>query len=169
MDIQARQDAEAAASRVATNVVAQDKLKERVTTDIAQYKRLAPEILDDDHETRQRIRIEYNELIAIGDDPNSLATELKAIRAVLGPIDRLEKARGGKTRTESHRETGGAGDGAEDGVKTPGGGKLVKTLTTREKEHYSKQIGKQYKDWADVEATLAYANPETRRKHGARV
>ena len=168
VELYAREDAKAEARREATDVVTQDKRKDRVTKDLAQYKRLAPEILEDGHETRQRIQDEFTDLISLGDNPKDLATELKAIRAVLGPIDRLEKARGGRPKTDTHRETGGADD-ADDGVKTPGGGKLVKTLTAREKAHYSKLIGTQYKDWADVEATLAFANPETRRKHGARV
>jgi len=170
MDLQARQDAEATAQRVATETVTQDKLQERVTQDLAQYKRLAPEILEEGSDTRTRIQEEYEYMTSLGEKP-TLATELKAIRAVLGPIDRLEKAKSGKNKADSHRETGGeGGDGEDDGVKTPGGGKLVKTLTSREKEHYSKLIGKgQYKDWAEVEDVLKFANPATRRKHGARV
>ena len=165
MDRQNSEDADNRAERIALNAVAADKRKELIDSDIARYKAVAPEILDDDHDTRKRIKEEFNALVRLGDNPKDVATQWKAIRSVLGPIDRLEKARSGTVQHESHRETGGSGGGNEGGKKG-----FESTLTPRERAHYSKQITNGlYANWDAVEAELKHANPNTRRKHGANV
>lgn len=164
MDFQLREEAKAEAGRVATETVSQAQRKHLVDSEIAKYKVLAPEILDETHETRDRIKEEYQYLIGLGDS-NSVETQLKAIRAVLGPLDRLERARSGRKDVESHQETGGDGSSKN---KTPKS--LVDTLSVREKDYYGGMIQKgQYKDWKAVEDELKFARPDIRRKAGARV
>lgn len=161
---QIREDARADGQRAAVETITAVERKKLVDSDIARYKAAAPEILDDAHETRGKIREEYQALIALGDDPKDVATQLKAIRAVLGPIDRLERSRSGRTQHETHRETGGGGGPAAGRQKT---GKLSDQLNAEGREHYEKGIKQgRYKDWADVEAELKYAKPATRQRLG---
>lgn len=162
MDLQLREDAKAEATRVSTEIISQAQRKSLVDSEIAKYRVLAPEIMDDAHETRDRIKEEFQYLLGLGDSP-SVETQLKAIRAVLGPLDRLERARSGKRDIESHQDTGGG-----SGTKTPK--TLMDTLSTREKDYYGDMIKKgQYKDWKAVEEELKFARPDIRRKAGARV
>ena len=167
MDAQAARRAEAAATRVATETVTSAQRKERVDTEIARYTAVAPEILDDAHETRQAIKTEYQYLIGLGDKP-SVETQLKAIRSVLGPVEKLERARNGKSDHVSHREDGGGG-GEGGGRKAKDGPLTYDDLSQREKAHYDKglQSGR-YKDKAEINAELKFANSRTRTKYGAR-
>lgn len=169
MDFQTREDAKAEAKRVATETVTAAQQKDRVDTEIARYKAVAPEILDDAHETRQRIKDEFAALIELGDDPRKLSTQLKAIRAVLGPVEKLERARNGKPAFESHREYGGSERADPGGRKKKGDGTLTyDDLSPREKAHYDKGIQSGlYKDKAAVNAELAFAKPHIRQKYGA--
>ena len=164
LDYQAREDARAEAQRVATETVTAAQRKSYVDSEIGRYKVVAPEILDEASEARERIKEEYNFLVGTLGDPNSIETQLKAIRAVLGPVEKLERARNAKASHESHRETGGGGS---EGPK--GDGKLTyDNLSAREKAHYDKLIASGlYKDVKAVNEELAYVNPTTRRKYRA--
>lgn len=160
--IQARADARAAA--VATDTVTRAQRKERVDSDIGRYMALEPDIVVDGSDIRKKVAAEYNFLVSMG-DPKTTDTELKAIRAALGPLETLELAKSGRSQHDTHRETGGGGPGGKPkGEKeTP----LVAKLTQRQKDYYEGQIKSgQYKDWKDVEATLKYADPETRPSLG---
>lgn len=161
---QIREDAVAEAKGAALQAVSSASRKDRVDSEIARYKAAAPEIMDDGHETRQRIREEFSALLELGDDPKDVSTQLKAIRAVLGPVDRLERSRSGKHSTEPSRESGSEGAPEDRKPKT---GKLVDQLRKEVKETYADEIKKgRYKDWADVEKTLSYASPGVRRRLG---
>ena len=144
-------------------VTAVERSKE-IDAQISRYKAAAPEILDDSHETRQSIRTEFQALVALGDDPKDVATQLKAIRAVLGPVEKLEKARSGTNVHDTHHETGGGGDGGTGKKKT---GKLVDKLNAETRKYYEKRIEQGVnKDWADVESELKYASPAVRQRYG---
>lgn len=161
------QDAETRAHRVALETSSAERRKELVDSQIARYTSVAPEILDDAHETRQRIRSEFNTLVQLGGDPRDVATQLNAIRAVLGPIDRLEQSRSGRPQYEPHRETGGAGGG---GPERKVASKFVDQLNAEAKRHYEKGIEQgRYKDWEAVEAELKYAKPAVRQRLGIAV
>lgn len=168
MDFQTREDAKSDARRVATETVTAAQRKNRVETEIARYKAVAPEILDDAHDVRQRIKEEFQALIELGDDPKALETQVKAIRAVLGPVDKLERARNGKPAHESHREFGGGGGGEPQRKKSGDGALTYDDLSPREKAHYDRGIQSGlYKDKAAVNAELAFAKPHLRQKYGA--
>ena len=160
VDEQIRREARDESRQVATETVIGITRKERVNSELAQYKRLAPEILQDASDTRARIVEEYNYFVATLGDPRTVETELKAIRSVLGPVEKLATARSGKSAGDTHRETGGGESGDRGGKKT---GKLVDTLTPREKGYYENMIRQgHYKDWKDVETLLS-----SNRKRGA--
>lgn len=136
--------------------------QERIDTDIAQYKRLEPEIGDKSSETFGKIREEFQYLVRNG-SPNNVATELAAIRGVLGPLDKLEKAKSARRAAEHHEESGAGGDGKPN----KSGKSLFDQLDSRKKAHYERLISQgQYKDKAAVEAELKYAKPG--RQAGAR-
>ena len=162
-DDQIRAEARSEAATVSTEIVTRAQRKERVDSDISRYVALTPDVMVQGSETREKVAKEYNFLVSLG-DPKTPETELKAMRAALGPIESLELAHSGTTRHETHRETGDAGG---SGGK-PGGKKFEDTLSQREKAHYQKGIDSgRYKGWDEVKAELAFANPNTRRKYGA--
>lgn len=168
LEWQSQEDAKATAARVAVETVTSAQRKSYVDAEIGRYKAVAPEILDDASEVRERIKEEYNFLVGTLGDPNSLDTQLKAIRSVLGPVEKLERARNAKASHESHRETGGGGGGPTEGGKKGEGKLSYDNLSAREKAHYDKLIARGlYKDIKAVNDELAYVNPTTRRKYGA--
>jgi hypothetical protein len=168
IDHQTREDSREEAARVAHQTVTQAQRKGHVDSEIARYTAVAPEILDDAHETRQRIKEEYQYLVKTLGDPDSVATQLKAIRAVLGPVEKLERSRNARPSFESHQDTGG-GSGAPSGGKKDSSKPLsYDDLSAREKAHYDKLITRGiYKDKAAVNEELQFANANTRRKYGA--
>jgi hypothetical protein len=123
--------------------------------------------LDKASETFAKVREEFQDLVRNG-SPNSLATERVAIRAVLGPLDKLQAAKSASRAAEHHEESGAGGEGAQ---RKRGTGKLVDTLSEREKSYYARLIEKgHHKDWKEVEDLLKlHAKPDVRRKAGARV
>ena len=134
---------------------------DRVNTEIARYKEAVPDVLNDGSAARQRVEQEFQYLVALGDDPNA-ATELKALRAVYGPVDNLQK---GEPARETHQETGGEDpDAGDDGMRTDG---MPKGLTAAQRAYYKPLIGRLYKDWDEVQAELKYANPRLVKRHAA--
>jgi hypothetical protein len=165
MDIQTREAARAEAREVATNTVTQAQQKERVTSDIARYVAVKPELKDRGSADFQKVAAEYQFLVGLGDPP-TLATELKAIRAAFGAVETIEQAAKGRPSHDSHQEHGAGG-----GSAGPKGGKGTLKLSERERAHYEPKVGpgKMYPDWKAVEEELSHASASTRRKHGAPV
>lgn len=164
LDRQLKAEAKEEATREALAVVSERQKKERVETEIAKYRRLKPEVMERGSEVRQRVAEEYRSLVEAG-SPETEATELAALKVVLGPVEKLEKAAGAR-RSADHDEQGGGNDGRP---KQKSGGKLVDNLPARDKDFYQKQIDRgEYKDWAAVETMLQkYASPTIRRRYGA--
>lgn len=163
---QVENDATERATRTALSAVEERQKKERVDSEISRYRELKPEIMERGSELRNQVVEEYKTLVAAG-SPEGVPTELAAIKAVLGPLSKLEKAAGARREADPDQQGGGSGNPPP---RKSGNGKLVDTLSPREKEHYEKGIKNgRYKDWNEVEAELKYANPELRRKHGATV
>jgi hypothetical protein len=152
------------AETVALEAVTRKATKERIDADLKSYKRLKPEILERGSETREKIQEEFNYLTGIG-KPADTSTELAAIRAVLGPLAKLEKAASAGRSEESHQEGGASGGG--DKPKGNSSKKLVDHLKGDAKEHYERGIKQgRYKDWDAVEKELQYARPSVRQRLG---
>lgn len=162
---QVTEDAKTGAVRAALEAVNGASQQKDLDNDLAQYKRLEPGLRDRSSELFGRVKSEFDYLRARG-NPDNLATELAAIRAVLGPVDKLEKAKSAARAAEHHEESGGGGDGGGKGPK-----KVLETLSAREKSYYQKLIDNgHHKDWAEVETLLKkHARPEVRRRAGAPV
>lgn len=171
---QIREDAKREAKAEVLGTVRAERQQERVETDLNEYKALAPEIMEEGSETRQRIHEEFQYLIGLGDpggqnDPRTLQTQLKAIRAVLGPVDKLRTAKSARRETEAHEETGGSSGGASGRTRSaPKTG--WDSLDKRQKDYYDAKISAGlYKDRAAVEAELKFSRTaNSPRKAGAR-
>lgn len=155
--------AEARATQVSLENVVRAQRKERVDSDISRYTALEPDILVEGSEIRNKVAKEFKFFIDLG-DPRTPDTELKAIRAALGPIDQLELAKSGTSHYDTHRETGDSGGSGRKAKK------FEDMLSPRERAYYQKGIdSKRYKDWDEVKKEVSFANPNTRRKHGVAV
>lgn len=141
-------------------------LVDRLDAELTEYETLRPDVLKAGSADRQRVAAEYQYLTRNG-SPETKATELAALRAVFGPIAKLKAASAATSRRETHQE-GGSGDGGADNADTRQDGS-PKGLSARERQFYQRGIDDgRYADWKAVEAELAYANPDLRRKMGAR-
>ena len=164
-DAQLQAQADERASRVALETVSAAERSRLVSSEVARYKAIAPEILDDSHETRKSIQAAFDGLVELGDNPKDVATQLKAIRSVLGPIDRLERSRSGRSQHDTHVEIGGSGgSGGDRKQKT---GKLVDQLNADSRRYYERKIESGvYPNWDVVESELKYAKPAVRQRLG---
>lgn len=163
--LQVREEAREEASAVALDTVTRKQTKERIDSDIAAYVRLKPEIKESGSDVREKIRDEFNYLVSIG-KPADTSTELAAIRAVLGPVDKLQKA-ASASRAQDHDQQGGGSEGAGGGPKGGGQKKLHQYLTGENKAYYERGIKQgRYKDWDAVDAELKYARPSVRQRLG---
>lgn len=169
---QIREDAKREAKAEVLGTVRAERQQERIDQDLNEYKRLSPEIMEEGHETRQKIHDEFQYLVGLGhpgaaNDPRTLQTQLLAIRAVLGPLERLKTAKSARREAEAHEETGGNSGAAprRQGPKTG-----WDSLDKRQKDYYEAAINKgMYKDRAAVEAELKYSRTAAAsRKAGAR-
>lgn len=155
--------------KVDAKVDAKEQQRERTAklkTKIDRYKSLVPDVLKQGSEDRQKVINAYKDLVDAG-HADDARTELAALMAVYGPADELEKKKSSMTRElrDKHEEIGGG--------KPPSGNKetnFQKTLSPREKSFYEDGIRKGlYKDWKDVEDELKYANPDIRKRYGAKI
>lgn len=158
---QVREEAREDAVAAATAAVRGGTQKERVDSEISRYRQLKPEIMQRGSDTRNQVTDEYKALVDRG-SPENVATELAAIRAVLGPLDKLEKS-AQATRSQESDEQGGGDSRPKGGT----GKNLVDKLDARAKKHYEKGIEQgRYKDWKEVESELKFATPKRRQELG---
>jgi hypothetical protein len=169
---QLREDAIVEAERRILGKVEAKRAQERVDTDLEEYKRLDPSIMEEGSETRQRVREEFEYLVGLGNEgaagnPKTLQTQLLAIRAVLGPLDKLRTAKSARRETESHEETGGSTGSGQRRTESKG---AWDKLDQRQKSYYEAAIREGlYKDRKAVEAELSYTRkPNSPRRSGAR-
>jgi hypothetical protein len=155
----------AKAEEAAVQAVTGRTQKERIDSEIESYKRLKPEIMEPGSDLRSKVAEEYKYLTSLGQQAN-VATELAAIRAVVGPLEKLEKAASAARAPESEQQGGASGEGKGNQAKT--GKKMVDSLKGDAKEFYERGIksGRYYKDWDAVEAELKFASPKVKQRLG---
>lgn len=119
--------------KTVSTVAAADQARS-IQAKIDGYVDVHPDLVVDGSDLRKRVQVEFNELVAIGDDPKNVATQLKAIRAAVGPL----KQQGRRPKPESFDDTGGAG-GNDD--RDDSGG-VWKGIPARNKAYYQKLISK---------------------------
>lgn len=135
---------------VTTNVlgiVKNNESKKQMSKVLGEYKKLKPDIVINGTVDREKVKSEFDYLVNDLGLPNSVETELAAVRNVFGPLDKIKK----KLDLETHQETGGSKptESKNDGP--------IKGLSDRQKQYYSKRIEQGiYKNWKEVEAELSY-------------
>lgn len=109
-----------------------------IGTALGAYIEAHPDLAVEGSDLRTRVQAEFDYLVSLGDDPNSKATELKAVRAALGPLT----PKGRRKTPETHQETGGS----DTGTREQGGADEAwsKGLSPAQRIHYQKQIDKGY-------------------------
>lgn len=129
----------------------------RVNNDLNEYRAVIPD-LDKPSENRTKVEDAYSYLLSIG-QPRDVSTELAAVSAVFGPLDKLKQSKA-TLEMQTHQETGG-------GKSEPGkGSSFQDTLSAREKAYYEKGLEQgRYKDWKEVEEEMKFANPVVRAAH----
>jgi len=116
----------------------------RVSNEIDKYIDLEPDIKIKGSEKWNKVAAEYNYLVTNG-SPDSLPTQLSALRTVMGTIENMKKK--SQIEVETHQETGG---GSKPDKKSEKG--ALKSLTARQRDYYTDKIRiGLYKDWDDVE------------------
>jgi hypothetical protein len=126
--------------------VTQIDSQKQINNDLREYKKLKPGISRPGHEDREKVSEEYSYLLSIG-QPDSVSTELTAVRNVFGPVEKLKK----KIEVETHQETGGGEPPPKEEHK------VLKGMSQRQKDYYSKRVEQGiYKSWDEVEKELKY-------------
>lgn len=144
------------------STIGQQTQAQRVKSEVDRYKTALPDIVNEGTEARAKAGAEYQYLTGLG-HPDSVVTELAALRAAFGPADRLVTGRVERETSQDVGSDAGPGsDNSEDGIP--------KTLTAREREFYKERVGpgKLYPDWKTVENELKFASPNLRKRMGAR-
>lgn len=132
-----------------------------VTSRIAEYTALKPEVLKEGSPERARVKQQFDYLVSIG-QPATKATELVALGMIYGQLDTLKAAHSTTRDEETHQEVGG---GAPSNVGEPAP-KLK--LSKDEKRYYGDLISKGiYSGWDAVAEELKFASARVRSRHGA--
>ena len=136
-----------------TQGLTQQSRQTRIESQIDRYKELVPDVADES-DTRRRVAAEYRYLVDDLGDPEGHATELKALRAVLGPLEKLQAPR---RPAPAHEETNGEGGGESSPEGFP------KDMPRKHRDYYQKMLDDGfYKDMDAVEAEWAKASPKVR-------
>jgi hypothetical protein len=122
-------------ARLETKAVKTVQVSEQSRTvqgEIDKYVDAHPDLIVADSELRAKVQGEFDYLVKLGDNPKDTATQLKAIRAAVGPL----KAKSRAKSPETFDETGGAG-GNED---RSGSDTWAKGLSQAQRKHYEKLV-----------------------------
>lgn len=144
MDAQLEKQLRAEVEKSAQSAVMSQTQASKISAELARYTEAHPDLTDEDSDLRARVVAEFKYLVDLGDNPNSLATELKAVRAVLGASG---APKGKKKTPETHEEAGSSG---EDVSRGTGADAWAKGLSAKQKEHYTKLVNQGvYKGFGD--------------------
>lgn len=129
---------------------------QRLQDQINKYTAAIPEIVQAGSEARNKIQKEFQYLTSLG-HPNSLETEVAALRSAYGPVDLI---RSGKKVKETHAETGGGDEPSSGGDKDG----WPKDMPAKQRHYYRTQIDKGvYPDMAAAKKEWSY-----KPQHGPR-
>jgi len=135
--------------RVASSQVVRDRAVQ-INAKIDQYVKRVPDLNDKTSDNHARVREEYAALIKL-DYPDDISTELVAMRAVLGDVEKIEIPEEGHTEREvdttTHGSGGGEGKETEKKGAEPG---PLKGLAPAFVEYYTEGIKDgRYAGWND--------------------
>ena len=139
------------ATNAARQIVETEARTNDLDRELKQYADYAPDLLKEGSPTRQRVSQEYKFLVSKG-APENLTTELAAVRAAMGPLERMRQFADAKRRDpEAFREMTGANLTPQQRREQDAFARLSPT----QQKHYSKLIDRGiYRDRAAVLAEL---------------
>ncbi|MHC4646311.1 MAG: hypothetical protein ACYTBJ_12490 [Planctomycetota bacterium] len=138
-------------ARVEQRVTSTQDVKSRavqINTEIDKYIERVSDLKDPTSDNRKRVQVEYAKLRKLN-YPDDASTELVALRAVLGDLDKIEIPETGHKDREVDQTThsSGGGEDAEPEQKGPG---PLEGLKPEFVEYYTKGIEEgRYKGWDD--------------------
>jgi hypothetical protein len=104
---QIERKAMAQATQAATQIIESTTRENTLDTQLQQYASIAPDVTRDGSPLRQRVAQEFEFLVQNG-APRDLTTELAAVRAVMGPLERAKQyAQGSRRGPEFGRDSYG--------------------------------------------------------------
>jgi len=122
----------------------------RVETDYQKYLEAYPDVKRVGSDDRTRLEREYDYYVSLGDPPGK-TTELKAMRSVFGPPERVrEKTRDARSTTPT--TSGGTGGGAAGDRPVD----IFNRIPTHLREHYRQQYNDGFKTLEVIEKELPY-------------
>jgi len=130
-----------------------------VETEIARYTANYPDVTTIGSPTWNKVKAEFDFCVQLGDDPNSKATEVKALRAALGSSEKIRE------RTSTHRQTSSETSSSQGGG---GGGRPVdiwNRVPRTHKAHYKRLVEEGYMTLEEVKKTIPYMTTETGATH----
>jgi hypothetical protein len=138
-------------SRVEKRVESKQSVKDRASkihSEIDLYMERIPELDDSGSDSYKRVRAEFTALRKL-DYPNDATTELAALRAVLGPVDKLKIPETGNRDREVDAVTH-SGSGGEKGEEKSSGPGPLKGAAPHFVEYWTEGIkAGRYKGWDD--------------------
>lgn len=125
-----------------------------VAEELKSYKQLRPDVVVEGSPEREKVREEYRYLLSRG-QPDSISTELLALRNIYGPHEKLR--RNSNVDRETHKETGG---GSPPSQKKEG----MPEMSAKERDYYEPLVKNGMYTWKQVGEELKYANPSIRSR-----
>lgn len=163
-DIIQRQTNERIEKRVDEEVgkrTAQSTSAAKISSEIERYVEAQPDAAVAGSDIHTKVGDEYRYLLGIGHKAEP-ATQLAALRASLGPVDKMNAAGPGKGERETHQETSGGGDGG--GQASPDEKGWPKEMDRDSQRYYEDLVNKGV--YPDKTAAIEEFNYKP--KHGAR-
>lgn len=167
-DTQQQLSVKKVAQTAAQEYVQQAMHDNRVGGDIARYKQAIPEMSNSDSAAFKRVASEFAVLRDFG-SPDSIMTELMALRSCFGALDLLEKANVNQEpqRDRQQDTAGGQGNGESAGNKDGNKGdpgQAPSNLTADENRYYTDLVGKGiYRDWNAVRKEMEFKGKHARK------
>lgn len=151
------------ATNAARQVVETETRTNQLDSELKQYADFAPDVLKDGSPTRQRVASEYKYLVSKG-APENLTTELAAVRAALGPIERMRQFAEARRRDpEAFREMTGGNLTPQQKREAD----AFSRLSAAQQKHYSKLIDRGvYRDRAAVLTELNWQRGGNQNNRG---
>ena len=139
-------------ARVEQKVSTQQEIKDRgakIGSQIEMYVERVPDINDPTSDNHKRVRAEFADMRKLG-YPNDATTELAALRAVIGPIDKVKIPETGNVDREVDTTTHTGAGGEESTEKKASGPGPIKGVADHFVEYWTEGIkGGRYKGWDD--------------------
>lgn len=134
---QLRRDITAEVVSSVTSATSQQQTLTEVTAELDRYKSAAPDLMVEGSELRTQVKAKFARLVKLG-SPATRSTELAAVEAVLGSIERVEQGAKGRPMHQHQQESGGGGRPDSGGAKKS----LLEQAPERYRQYYEGLIAR---------------------------